>query len=84
MMLETDNVVLTGFQLLDEPLAGGEIEDGARRRDVVLDEDDAPGAVEHAERKRPLLARHLVVVQLHRVDRSTPELVILRVRAEDG
>jgi hypothetical protein len=48
------------------------------------DQEDPPGAVEHPERERPLLARHLVVIQLHRVDRPAPELVVLGEGAEDG
>ena len=71
-------------QFLDEALAGGEVEHRAGRGDVVLDEDDAPRPVEHAQRERALLARHLVVVELHRVDRPAAELVVLGVGTEHG
>ena len=45
---------------------------------------NAPRAVEHAQGERALLARHLVVVQLHRVDGAAAELIVLRVGTEDG
>ena len=54
------------------------------RRDVLLDHHDAPRAMEHAQRKAPLGAGHLVVVQLHRVDRAAAELVVLRIRPKNG
>ena len=38
--------------------------------DVGLDEHQAPTAMEHPQRERPLRARHLVVVKLHRVHRA--------------
>ena len=44
----------------------------------------APRAVRHPQRERSLRARHLVVVQLHRVDRAAAELVVPRERTEDG
>src|SRR5581483_6592277 len=51
--------------------------------DVVLDHRDPPGTVEHPERKCPLSARHLVVIQLHGIDRPAAKLIILRVGAEN-
>ena len=48
----------------------------AGRRDVLLQEHQAPRAVEHAQRKRPLLASDLVVVQLRRIDRPRSKLVV--------
>ena len=40
--------------------------------------------MEHAQGERSLLARHLVVVQLHRVDLPAAEFIVLSVRAKDG
>ena len=40
--------------------------------------------MEHAQREGTLRARHLVVVELHRVDGAAAELVVLRVGAENG
>ena len=65
-------------------LAGGEIQHRARRGDVLLDHHDAPGAVETAQRECTLAARHLVVIELHRVDRAAAESIVLRVRSEHG
>ena len=67
---EADDVVVVRRQLLDEALARRKVEQRARRRDVALNQHEAPGPVEHAQRERPLLARHLVVVQLDRIDAS--------------
>src|SRR5450755_3264534 len=77
-----DDVVMISLQLFDEPFARGEVEQ--RRWDgyVLLDQHDAPGAVVHAQRKRPLRPRHLVVIELERVDRSAAELIVARERAE--
>jgi len=38
--------------------------------------------VKHAQRKRPLLAGHLVVVQLHGVDLAAAEFIVLSVGPE--
>src|SRR5579863_1267392 len=40
--------------------------------------------MEHAQRKTALRAGHLIVIQLHRIDGTAAELVVLRVRPEDG
>ena len=40
--------------------------------------------MEHAERKGPLLARHLVVIELDGIDRSASELIVLGEWPEDG
>ena len=37
----------------------------------------------HPQRERPLRARHLVVIQLERVDRPAAELVVSREGTED-
>ena len=39
--------------------------------------------MEHAQRKAALLARDLVVIQLHGIDGAAAEFVILRIRSED-
>ena len=39
--------------------------------------------MEHAQREAALRARHLVVIQLHRVDGAAAELIVLRVGTED-
>ena len=80
---DADHVVLPAGQLADEARPGREVEQRRRRRDVVLDELDAPRSVEHAERERPLLAGHLVLVQLHRVDGPAAVLIVDRVGPED-
>ena len=71
------DVVGVGLELAYETLARGKIEHRGRCR------DDAPRAMRHAERKRILGARHLIVVQLHRVDGAAAELVVLREGTED-
>ena len=52
--------------------------------DVRLDQHQAPTAMEHPQRERPLRPRDLVVVQLHRVHRPAAVLVVLAVGAEDA
>ena len=79
---DADDVVALVRELADEARTGREIEQRRWRGDVVLDEHDAPRTVEHPQRERALLAGHLVLVQLHRVDRPAAELVVLRVGPE--
>lgn len=81
---DPDDVVAPRSDLLDESITRGEIQQGRRRADVFLDQLDAPGSVEHAQREAALNSRHLVVVQLHRVDRPAAELVVLCVGPEDA
>ena len=81
---DAHDVVPAVADLLDEAVQGGEVQQRAGGRDVRLDEHQAPGAMEHPQRKRPLHPGHLVVVQLHRVDRPAAVLVVLGVRAEDA
>ena len=78
------DVVIVGQQFGFEGLARGKIQDRGGRGDVLLDHQDAPGAVKHAEGERPLLTGHLVVIQLHGVDLAAAELVVLRVGTENG
>ncbi len=81
---DADHVVVVPGELARERLAGGEIQNRAGRRDVLLDHHDAPGAVEAAQRKRALRPGHLVVVKLHRVDGAAAEIIVLGVRTKDG
>ena len=69
--------------LFDEAIEYGEVQDGAGRGDVGLEEHQPPGAVEHAQGERALRARDLVVVQLHRVDASAAERIVLGVGPKD-
>ena len=80
----TDDVVIVGEQFRFEVFARWKIQDCGGRRDVLLDHQDAPRAMKHAEGKRPLLTRHLVVIELHGVDLAAAELVVLRVRTKHG
>ena len=80
---DAHDVVVVGLQLGFEDLAGGEIQDRGGGGDVLLDHEDAPGAVEHAEGKGTLFAGHLVVIQLHGVDLAAAELVVLSVGTEN-
>jgi len=81
---DADDVVLVLGNLSNETLARGKVENGARRGDVVLKEGQRPGAMEHAQGERPLLARHLVVIELDRVDFARSEFVVDGERFEDG
>ncbi len=81
---DANDVVMIGFQFAREVVARGEVENGARRGDVRLDQHDAPGAMKHAQREAALGARDLIVIKLHRIDGAAAEFVVLRVRAEDG
>ena len=79
----TDDVVLMGLQLFDEPFARGKVEQRGWDGDVLLDQHDAPRAVVHAQRERSLRARDLVVIELERVDRAAAELIVARERAKN-
>ncbi len=65
-----------------EPFQGGEIEQRARCGNVLLNHHQAPGAMEHAQRKAALLARDLVVIQLHGIDGTAAEFVVARIWPE--
>ncbi len=80
---DANDVVVVGDQFSFEDFAGGKVQDRGGGGDVLLDHEDAPGAVKHAQGERPLLAGHLIVVQLHGVDLAAAELVVLSVRAEN-
>ena len=81
---DAHDIVVHAGQLACESLARGEIEHRGGSGDVLLDHHDAPGAMKHAQRERSLLARYLVVVQLHGIDGAAAELVVLRIRTEYG
>lgn len=40
--------------------------------------------MEHPQRETALGARDLIVIELHRIDRSAPEFIILSVRSKNG
>ena len=74
---DADHVVLVGREFLDEALACRKIQQGGRRGDVRLDEHDAPRAMMHPEREGPLRSRHLVVIELERIDRAASVCIVL-------
>ena len=81
---DAHDVVTARGQFPLEDLACRKVEHRARGGDVPLDHHQAPGAVKHPQGERALLARHLVVVQLHGVDTAAAELVVLRVGSKHG
>ena len=81
---DADDIVVVGAEFLSKGFAGGEIQHCGGRGDVLLDHQDTPRAVEHAQGERPLLAGHLVVVQLHRIDLAAAEFIVLGVGTKDG
>ncbi len=62
----------------------GKVQQRARGLQVHLDEHEPPGSIERAKREGMLDPRHLVVVQLHRVDHAAAVLIVLSVGAEDA
>jgi hypothetical protein len=80
---DADDVVVLGPQFLDETLARRKVEQRGRRGDVRLDEHDAPGTMMHPERERPLGARHLVVIELERIDRAASVFIVLGEGSKD-
>ena len=81
---DAHDVVMVGRQLAGEGLARGEIEDRARSGDILLNHEDAPGAMKPPHGEGSLRFGHLVVVELHRIDGAAAEFVVLRVWAEHG
>ena len=81
---DADHVVLVGANLFDEAIERGEVQQRAGGFDVRLNHHQAPTAVEHPQRKRPLRARHLVMIKLHRVHAPAAVLVVLAVGSEDA
>ena len=79
---DPNHVVLSGLDLLDEPFLRGKVQERARGLQVHLDEHQPPGAVEGAKREGMLHPRHLVVIQLHRVDQAAAVLIVLSIGAE--
>lgn len=50
--------------------------------DILADQHQPPRAVEHPQGKRALNPRHLILVQLHRIDRATPIFIITGERTK--
>lgn len=80
---ETDDVVRMRGQFADETRPGWKVEHRTGRRDVPLQEHQTPGAMKHAQREWPLFSRHLIVIELNRIDGATAVLVVLGKRFED-
>jgi hypothetical protein len=80
---DSDDVVWMRGDLALEIVSSREIKNGAGRGNIRLDQHNAPGAMEHAQRKAALRACDLIVIELHRVDGAAAELVVSRVRAEN-
>jgi len=80
---DSDDVVCMRGDLTLEIVSSREIKNGAGRGNIRLDQHNAPGAMEHAQRKAALRACDLIVIELHRIDGAAAELVVSRVRAEN-
>ena len=81
---DADNVVGLLADLLPEAVESGKVEHGARGREIGLHQHQSPTAVEHPQRERPLHAGHLVVIQLHGVERPAAAIVVAPVGPEDA
>ena len=81
---DTDDVVIAVSHLIDEAIQGGEVQEGAGRVDVGLNNHEAERPVEHPQGRSALNPRHLVVVELHRVDDAASVFIVLRIGAEDA
>ena len=79
---DPNHIVLSGLDLLDEPTLRGKVQERARSLQVHLDEHESPGSVEGAQREGVLHSRHLVVIQLHRVEQPAAVLIVLSIGAE--
>src|ERR1700690_574242 len=71
-------------QLGSELLARRKIQQRRGVDQVLLDHHQTPGSVEHANRELALLARDLVVIQLHGIDGAAAEIVSLGVGAKNA
>src|ERR1019366_4196660 len=81
---DADDVVMVGGQLAGEGFTGGKIQDRARSGNILLNHEDAPGAVKPTHGEGSLRAGYLIVVELHRIDGAAAEFIVLRVWAEHG
>ena len=79
---DPDHIVAVSGNLLDKAIQRGEIQQRAGGVEIGLNQHDAPGAVEHPKGKGPLHPGHLVVIQLHRIDRPTAVLIVLGIGPE--
>ena len=79
----SNDVVVVRAEFTSKGFARGKIEHGAGCRNICLNQHDAPGAMEHAQREAALRAGDLVVIELHRIDGPAAEFVVLRIRPED-
>ncbi len=80
---DTDHVIGVFTDLFRETLQRGEIQEGAGGIEVGLNHHQSEGTMKHPERESPLDARHLILIQFHRVDPAASVFVIPGVRAED-
>ena len=81
---DADDVVLPRAKLFDEAVERGEVQQRAGGFDVRLNHHQAPTAMEHPQRERALRARHLIMVELHRVHSPAAVFVVLAVGPEDA
>ena len=73
---DADDVVVLPGDLARTALARWEVEQFAWCGEIRLDHHDAPGAMEHEQRKTALGARYLIVIELHRSDGAAAILVV--------
>jgi len=81
---DPDDVVVVILQLPDEILPAGKIQDRAGGPDIGLNHEEPEGPVEHPQGKAPLKPGYLIVIQLHRIVRAAPILVVLGVGTENA
>lgn len=80
---DANDVVVVRGQFPSKSFPCGKIQHAAGSRDICLNQHDAPGAMEHAQREAALRAGNLVVIELHGIDGSASKFVILRIGPED-
>jgi hypothetical protein len=81
---DSDDIVGSLSELLDETIQGRVIDQGTRNCDVRLDQHQSAATMEHPKGEDTLNSRHLIMVQFHGVDHPAAVLIVLCIRSKDA
>jgi hypothetical protein len=81
---DADDIIGMIPDFLDESFKIRKIEKCTGCFEVGLDHYETEGAMKHAKRETSLSARHLILIQFHRVDFTAAVFILLSVRPENA